>query len=151
MSEDRYIMFSVAIDQAAKNLQRLKHIKMEKYGLRAVHVTCLIRLGRTAEGLTGTELSEICEVDKSLISRVLSDLLRDGFVAYEEDPTKIYRRRLLLTDRGRAVVDEMRDVMDASVEAIRSEVSDADLDAFYRTLHLIDRNIRSQVEAAKKN
>ena len=41
--------------------------------------------------------------------------------------------------------------MDASVEAIRSEVSDADLDAFYRTLHLIDRNIRSQVEAAKKN
>ena len=149
MSEDRYIMFSVAIDQAAKNLQRLKHIRMEKYGLRAVHVTCLIRLGRSVEGLTGTELSEICEVDKSLISRVLSDLIENGFATYEKTE-KIYRKRIQLTDRGRAVVDEMRDVMDASVDAIRNDVTEEDLDAFYRTLHLIDRNIRAQVEAESK-
>lgn len=149
MSEDRYIMFSVAIDQAAKNLQRLKHIRMEKYGLRAVHVTCLIRLGRSPEGLTGTELSEICEVDKSLISRVLSDLIENGFADYEKTE-KIYRKRIQLTDLGRTVVDEMRDVMDATVNAIRTDVSEEDLDAFYRTLHLIDRNIRAQFETESK-
>lgn len=147
--EDRYIMFSVALDQAAKNLQRLKHIKMEKFGLRAVHVTCLVRLGRAENGLTGTELAEICEVDKSLISRIISDLSSNGYVTYEETDKK-YRKRISLTDSGRVVLDEIRGLMEESVKAVRNDVSEEDVDAFYRTLYLIDRNLREQIEACTK-
>ena len=138
--EDRYITFNISIEQIAKNLQKLKNERRAMFGLRSVHVTCLVRLGRSANGLTGAELSECCEVDKSLISRVIGELEEKGYVYYEECGRK-YRRKIFLTESGERILDEIRRILFATVDAVRGDVSEEELENFYRVLNYFDQNI----------
>lgn len=145
MKEDRYITFSITIEQIAKNLQKLKNDKMAKFGLRSVHATCLVRLGQARNGLTGAELAESCEVDKSLISRVIGELEEKGYVYYEVSDKK-YRRKIYLTKSGETVLDEIRRILSEAVDAVRGNASDEDVDTFYRVLNYFDTNICSLFE-----
>ena len=140
MKEDRYITFSITIEQIAKNLQKLKNERMAMFGLRSVHVTCLVRLGQDNKGLTGAELAECCEVDKSLISRVIGELEEKGYVYYEVCDKK-YRRKIFLTESGMHVLEEVRSILFDAVDAVRGDASDEDVETFYRVLNYFDRNI----------
>ena len=146
MKEDRYITFSITIEQVAKNLQRLKNDKMAKFGLRSVHATCLVRLGQAANGLTGAELAECCEVDKSLISRVIGELEEKEYVYYEISDKK-YRRKIYLSESGVTVLNEIRGILSDAVDAVRGTLTDEEVDAFYRVLHYLDTNICSLFES----
>lgn len=142
MKEERYITFSITIEQIAKNLQKLKNDRMAQFGLRSVHATCLVRLGQSKNGLTGAELAESCEVDKSLISRVIGELEEKGYVFYEVCDKK-YRRKIFLTDSGVRVLDEIRKILSDAVDAVRGNLSDAEVEIFYRVLNYFDGNICS--------
>jgi DNA-binding MarR family transcriptional regulator len=137
---DRYITFSISIEQIAKNLQKLKNERMADFGLRSVHVTCLVRLGKAPDGLTGAELSECCEVDKSLISRVIGELEEKGYVRYEECGKK-YRRKIYLTEQGQQVLNDVLQILFDTVDTVRGDVSEAELEVFYRVLNHFDQNI----------
>lgn len=139
-SEERYILFSVTIDRIAKNLQKLKNAKMGIFGLRSVHLSCLLKLGHARDGLTGAELAEVCEVDKSLISRVIGELEERGYVTYEESDRK-YRRRIILTPSGVKTLAEIRTLLVDAVKVVREDVSDEDMEVVYRVLHKMDANI----------
>ncbi|MBR2908028.1 MAG: MarR family transcriptional regulator [Clostridia bacterium] len=148
MSEDRYITFSISIEQIAKNLQRLKNERMAAFGLRSVHVTCLVRLGQSPKGMTGADLAETCGVDKSLISRVIGELEEKGYICYEKSNKK-YRRKIFLTDSGFLVLGEVQKLVEEAVGAVRGDVSDRDLECFYRVLNYFDRNICSLIESSE--
>ena len=149
MQEDRYTMFSITIEQVAKNLQKLKNERMEKFGLRSVHVTCLVRLGRAKDGLTGAELTECCEVDKSLISRVLSELEEKEYICYEKCAKK-YRRKIYLTESGQHIFEEIQGMLSEAVTAVRGDLSDEDVETFYRVLHSFDCNICTLLHPTKE-
>lgn len=146
MKEDRYITFSISIEQIAKNLQKLKNDKMAMFDLRSVHVTCLVKLGQTQSGMTGAELAETCGVDKSLISRVIGELEEKGYVCYEVCDKK-YRRKIFLTENGFTVLEEIRKILSEAVDAIRGDVSDAELECFYRVLNYFDQNICAMIQS----
>ena len=150
MKEDRYITFSITIEQIAKNLQKLKNGRMALFGLRSVHVTCLVKLGQSKSGLTGAELAETCGVDKSLISRVIGELEEKGYVCYEICDKK-YRRKIYLTENGHLVLDEVRKMLADAVDAVRGSVSDEDVECFYRVLHSFDQNICALIETGIEN
>lgn len=148
MKEDRYIKFSLMVEQLAKNLQKLKNSCMAEFGLRSVHVTCIVRLGHSVDGLTSAQLSDACDVDKSLISRVVGELEEKGFVVYEESD-KIYRRRILLTERGMEVFESIRGILFDSIDAVRGTISDSDVETFYSVLSYFDANICELIKAKK--
>ena len=56
MYAERFQTFSGLISRAEKALQRAKAENVRGYGLRSVHVSCLLALYEHEEGLTGTEL-----------------------------------------------------------------------------------------------
>ena len=147
MNEDRYITFSISIEQIAKNLQKLKNDRMAIFGLRSVHVTCLVRLGQSPKGMTGADLAETCGVDKSLISRVIGELEEKNYICYEESDKK-YRRKIFLTERGTDVLNEVRTLVGEAVDAVRGDVSDEDLECFYRILNYFDQNICALIESS---
>lgn len=144
--EDRYITFSISIEQIAKNLQKLKNERMALFGLRSVHVTCLVRLGK-AKGMTGAELAESCEVDKSLISRVIGELEEKGYVCYEVCDKK-YRRKIFLTESGEQVLKEIRRILFDAVDTVRGDISDEEIETFYRVLNHFDKNICALINGA---
>ena len=148
MKEDRYIKFSLTVEQLAKNLQNLKNSCMAEFGLRSVHVTCIVRLGHSVDGLTSAQLSEACDVDKSLISRVVGELEEKGFLVYEETD-KIYRRKILLTERGIEVFESIRHILFDTIDAVRGTISDRDVETFYSVLNYFDSNICELIKAKK--
>ena len=74
MYAERFQTFSGLISRAEKALQRAKAENVRGYGLRSVHVSCLLALYEHEEGLTGTELAAVCGVDRAQISRVAAEL-----------------------------------------------------------------------------
>ena len=50
--DDRFLRFSFAIDQIAKNLQKIKNEKLARFGLRSMHLMCLFQLDKNPDGLT---------------------------------------------------------------------------------------------------
>ena len=84
MYAERFQEFSGLISRAEKALQRAKAENVRGYGLRSVHVSCLLALYEHEEGLTGTELAAVCGVDFELPHTLgytgLSDALLQKYV-----------------------------------------------------------------------
>lgn len=60
-------------------------------------------------------------IDRTVMTYLLDDLVDQGLVAREQDPTDRRARRVVATDRGRAVVDDL----DARVRTAEDELLSA--------------------------
>lgn len=133
--------FTVSILKLNKLVQKIKQYETEKYGLKAIHVTCLYYLKRSAAGLTSGELVKLTLDDKAAISRAISLLSEKGYATY--DSAK-YNSPIKLTAEGRRVADELDRKIDSAVSGGRdSEMTDAQREAFYSTLNRIGKNLES--------
>ena len=112
MYAERFREFSGLVSRAEKALQRVKTENVKDYGLRGVHVSCLLALHERPEGLTATELASVCGVDRAQISRVTAELRGLDLVCEASPgPRRRYRGALELTEEGRAAAAEMAAVI----------------------------------------
>ena len=65
-----------------------------------------------ADGLTQTELADICDKNKPNITRILDNLSRKGFVERHTDPNDRRCFRISITSKGRALFEELRPVVE---------------------------------------
>ena len=105
---------------------------MRDFGLRSVHVSCLLRLLDAPDGLSATELSALCGVDRAQISRVTADLASRGLVC-ETAPGMKRRYRGSLT-----LALEMREIVAEKLNAVSGGLDPDKLSVFYEVFHRID-------------
>ena len=72
---------------------------LAKYGFGRAHHRVIYFVGHKP-GTTVGELLRILKITKQSLSRVLGQLVREGFVTQEADPRDRRRRRLRLTEKG---------------------------------------------------
>ena len=77
---EKFYEFTGLVSRVGKALRRAQEKYTRDFGLRSVHVSCLLRLLDAPGGLSATELSERCGVDRAQISRVSADLAERGLV-----------------------------------------------------------------------
>ena len=158
---DNIIAFSAAIEELQRNIHRLKGKAMRTFGLGISDLNCLITLKRNPDGLTSTELSRHCRLDKALISRTVRKLIEKGAIAYEqprfvevEDPKSeggvirrgAYRIRLRLTKLGEEMTQELYHVAaDAATFAIHS-IDPGEVALFLSTLEKVGANFQEYVD-----
>lgn len=107
--QDRFERFVVSITELHRYLQKLKELEMGQLDLKAGYTMCLYHLGKHPEGLTATQLTELCKEDKAAISRTLSQLSAKGLVSCELPENKrSYRTLYYLTEEGSTVVKKNR-------------------------------------------
>ena len=94
--QDRFERFVVSITELHRYLQKLKELEMGQLDLKAGYTMCLYHLGKHPEGLTATQLTELCKEDKAAISRTLSQLSAKGAAAKQA-----FLPYFILSDRGR--------------------------------------------------
>ncbi len=112
---------------------------MRDFGLRSVHVSCLLRLLDAPDGLSATELSALCGVDRAQISRVTADLASRGLVCETAPGMKRrYRGSLTLTAAGRAQALDMREIVAEKLNAVSGGLDPDKLSVFYEVFHRID-------------
>lgn len=138
MYAERFREFSGLVSRAEKALQRVKTENVKDYGLRGVHVSCLLALHERPEGLTATELASVCGVDRAQISRVTAELRGLDLVCEASPgPRRRYRGALELTEEGRAAAAEMAGIVDEKLQRVSGDIPPEELTVFYRVLGAI--------------
>lgn len=144
---NRFEAFAGNVIELNRCIQKIKDMEMRRFGLRASHAMCLYYLGRYTEGLTATQLTELCKEDKAAISRSLSQLSAKGLV-YSEMPEnkRSYRTRNHLTESGRQLVDKMNERIEYALFNGGSGLSDGQRDIFYDAMELILQNLTQYLD-----
>lgn len=138
MYAERFREFSGLVSRAEKALQRVKTENVKDYGLRGVHVSCLLALHERPEGLTATELTSVCGVDRAQISRVTAELRGLDLVCEASPgPRRRYRGALELTEEGRAAAAEMAGIVDEKLQRVSGDIPPEELTVFYRVFGAI--------------
>ena len=145
MHMERFTAFTINLSIVERSLNKVKSIKMAQYGLRATHLMCMIQIDQNPDGLTPTEIAQECAIDKAFVSRITTDLIEQNFIQVNSkyNDGRKYRQKYILTEKGYAVMTEIKDIIDNIVNSIHGAVSDDELKSFYKVLDVINSKIDS--------
>ena len=151
MESVRFEKFTLLIDGIHKSISKLKFDTAPYLGVKSVHVFWIYQLSLHPEGLTAAEIASVSMVDRSLISREIAALKKDGYIKSEDGGGKrSYNARITLTEKGRGLAQEI------TKEAIRVQsqvdvgITDEELVSFYSTLEKLYSNFASLTSGAKE-
>ena len=106
---------------------------LDKHGLGRAHHRVIYFVGRNP-GITVTELLEILRITKQSLSRVLGHLLEQDFINQRADPTDRRRKKLTLSEKGKALEHALTSTqMDRFARAYREAGAEA-VEGFRRVL-----------------
>ena len=147
--KDRFEKFTVLISKINRSIRRIKNQEMADYGLRSPHISCLYYL-YSSGGLTATELCERCEEDKATISRALDYLETNGYITCESRSAKRYKSRILLTERGQEISEEISEKVRLVLDEVGVGLTEEERISFYRSLTLISDGLERCAEVISK-
>lgn len=139
----RFQAFVTGITVCYKYIQRIKSAEMTEFGLKGTHAMCVFFLHHNPEGLTAAQLCQLCAEDKAAISRTLSTLQKEGYIASGE---KKYRAMLHLTPKGLELARRVDDLISQWVGFGGDGLTDEERTAFYRCLGIISDNLRESLD-----
>ena len=146
MEDIRFEAFTGLIGNIYKSIQRIKAHEIGRYGLKGVHVLWVYQLSQCPEGLSPAALAKRSDMNRSLVSREMEPLLQGGFVAEQAagDGKRRYNQLLTLTDKGRALAEEIRRVVRHLQEELDQGVTEEEFLIFYRVLHILDQRLEER-------
>lgn len=139
---DRFEQFSFIISGIYRKLQKIKRDEMVKRGYKGAFAQYLATLSRYEEGLTSTELCEICDKDKAAVSRIIAKMEEKELIQREKKAVRSYRSKITLTEKGKEVADFVAKRAHAAISAVSKEImTDEERVAFYSILDNVYKNI----------
>lgn len=137
----RFEQFSTAIASIHRNIQKIERAEMAKFGLKGPHCQCMLAMRRYPEGVTASQLCEICDKDKAAISRTVAELEAAGMVSRPEGQNKRYRASLKLTEAGIAAADAVMDRAKLAVVEATGDYGREQQIQFTQTLAMLANNL----------
>ncbi len=138
----RYEHFSSSVSGISRCIQKIEADVMEKHGLRGSHAQYLVTLRKYEQGLTVSQLSEMCMKDKAAVSRAVAEMEQKELVLRETAGDNLYRAAIVLTDKGREIAEYVAHRATAAVEAAGKGLGENERAIFYKALDLISSNLR---------
>ena len=139
----RYEQFSAAISSMYHDIQKIERVEMAKFGLKGPHAQCLLAMSRYPEGITATQICDICEKDKAAVSRTLAELEENGLVLRTARNGSRYRALLTLTEKGKDAARTVNEKAQIAVELAGAGLDDAQREVFYAVLDVIAGNLHT--------
>ncbi len=136
----RFEIFSLGLTQLTSSWNKIANEELKPFGLKGRAAVYMIALYKSEEGLTCTNLSEICHRDKAEASRVISEMEKKGLV--ERDAGNGYRAKIRLTEAGKKATYELRERIKLAVEKGGSGLSEEEREHFYYALQVIAKNLQ---------
>ena len=131
----RFESFVGTIYALNKEVQRIKTLKMKRFGLRATDTMTMYYLGQHPEGLPESDLARLVRVDRAAITRTVAKLKEKGFVRLVDAAGNTrYRVPVLLTEQGWDASREMDQIIFDVVEQVSADISEDQREAMYVTL-----------------
>jgi DNA-binding MarR family transcriptional regulator len=121
---------------------------MEKYGCKGAYAQYLITLAKYPEGLSLAKLSDICDKDKSAVSRYIFEMQEKNLVTKENKTSGKYNARITLTNDGYRAYEYIHTRAMEIVRDAGKDISDENRQILY---DLLDKIYASLTEIANKN
>lgn len=119
---------------------------LEHYGFGRAHHRVIYFVGRHPS-ITVSELLQILRITKQSLSRVLSQLVKEGFIIQRPGMRDRRQRLLELTDKGRDLERQLTENQRARIARAYREAGAEAVDGFRSVLfHMIDDKGRSRFE-----
>lgn len=144
---DRFELFSSLIASIYKDIIKIERNIMTQYGLKGPHSQCLVAMRQYPDGITASELCEVCGKDKAAISRAVSGLESAGLIYRDLSGDNIYRAPLKLTEKGSDISNNLCDAAKAAVTMASKGLSEENRKIFYDSLSLVASNLQNLSDA----
>lgn len=129
--------------------QRLHPLKIPMEQIRVIEVLAALPNG---EGVEMTALARLAVIDPSTLTKVIDRMISEGLVYRAADPNDRRRVRVLLTQEGIAISEQMRPYRDRQEAELQSILEQAREDGDADNLSVIlERLCQRQVSASDKN
>lgn len=142
MEANRFLLFYQSFERVVKDIKKKEMSYMSEYGLRSVHMRCLLVIEQSEKGMTITQLAKATGTDKALISRVVKELTNDGFLETKtagED--KSYNKKYYLTEKSAKIASDINEDIGIYMAQARIGIPEGDMQRFYETLFRLSQNI----------
>lgn len=143
---ERFEQFSYAISELHRYLNKITRDELEKYGLKGPHAIYLFVLYRYENGITGTELSELCFKNKADVSRAMSVFEEKGLMMRKGGAKNSYRAQIMLTESGKRVAEALHERAKVVIGEISAGLSEEKRHILYDSLELIATNMRGMLK-----
>ena len=130
----RFELFSIAISNIYRSIQKIEREEMDRYGLKGVYAQYLVALARYPEGLTAAKLSEVCDLDKAAVSRAVSEMAERGLLERRAVNETSYRAKLCLTDAGKRAAEYVSTRAQRAVDAAGTDMTEEERKIMYAGL-----------------
>lgn len=137
----RFSKLALLIDGIHKSIHKMKLEAAPHLGVKAVHVFWIYELMNHDVGLTATELAANTMIDRSLVSREIEVLKKNGYVtASETSGKRNYNARIHLTEKGLLLAEQITDRVKRIQDEVDKGISKEELASFYSTLEKLSGN-----------
>jgi DNA-binding MarR family transcriptional regulator len=136
------------LQRLTRRLRRAQADRLAPLGLTPAQERALRIVTRSEEPLRMTELADRLGIVPRSVTTVIDALEQAGLVRRETDPRNRRAIRLHLTDRGRAVRDDMREARRRAAEDLFSPMSAEDRKALAELLSLLDEDSQGRAAGA---
>ena len=136
------------LQRLTRRLRRAQADRLAPLGLTPAQERALRIVTRSEEPLRMTELADRLGIVPRSVTTVIDALEQAGLVRRETDPRNRRAIRLHLTDRGRAVRDDMREARRRAAEDLFAPMSAEDRKALAELLSLLDEDSRGRAAGA---
>lgn len=136
----RFERFSYSLLSIYKSWCKLTGNVMENYGLKGTYAIYLLTIAGQDEGITAAQLSERCSRDKADVSRAVADMEQKGFIIKEGNR---YRAQLMLTEKGRELVERLENHADMAVNLAGADLSEEQRQCLYLCLETISDRLQT--------
>lgn len=144
MQSIRFYRFVLLIDGVHKCIQKLRFDTAPYFGVKSVHIFWIYELMAHPEGLNAAELASRSMISRSLVSREIEELLKDGYIVMQETARgkrKNYNSRITLTEKGKELATMIMGEGMKVQNAASAGISDEELASFYNTLEKLHQNL----------
>ena len=139
----RFEMFTTAIAEINRCIQKIKAMEMTEFNLRGGHLMCLYYLLHHPEWLTVSEISVLCDEDKAAVSRFMADLQERRFAFCQASGArKKYRAKLFLTEPGKEIAHSVDQRVERAVNRGGDGLTETQRVSFYDALLRITHNLK---------
>ncbi len=140
---DRFDRFTALISSGHRSVQKIQRDEMEKYGLKGAFAQYLLAMARFPDGISATELCEVCDRDKAAVSRIFAELESKALICRADPGESQYRARMALTPAGKEAAEYVKRRATVAVELAGQGLSEEDRQIFYASLDRIAANLET--------
>ncbi|MBQ6877277.1 MAG: MarR family transcriptional regulator [Oscillospiraceae bacterium] len=139
----RFEQFSYVISGINRQIQKIERAEMIKRGFKGAFAQYLATLHRYEEGLTASELCEICDKDKAAVSRIIAEMEEKELVERPKKSVRGYRSKITLTEKGKETADFVAEKAKLAVSAVSGEVmTEQQREELYLILDTLYKNLQ---------